>query len=108
MFVRSAVHDAVAMERALWEKPVDGGAISARGKLEAAKSQAATQLAAMRTRGAVEEFAPNPQLLEEGKVRLGAACRVALTVGGLLAEACSQRRQRQLLRLSADLQACVH
>ena len=32
---------------------------------------AATQLAAMRTRGAVEEFAPNPQLLEEGKVRLG-------------------------------------
>jgi hypothetical protein len=68
------------MERALWEKPVDGGAISARGKLEAAKSQAATQLAAMRTRGAVEEFAPNPQLLEEGKVRLGAACRAAAVV----------------------------
>jgi hypothetical protein len=59
------------MERALWEKPVDGGAISARGKLEAAKSQVLTQLAAMRTRGAVEEFEPNPQLLEEGKVRRG-------------------------------------
>jgi len=27
------------MERAQWERPVDGGAISERGKLEAAKSQ---------------------------------------------------------------------
>ncbi len=57
------------MERAQWERPVDGGAISARGKLEAAKSQAATQLAAMRSRGAVEEFIPNPELLEQGTVR---------------------------------------
>ena len=56
------------MERAQWERPVDGGAISARGKLEAAKSQVQTQLAVMRARGAVEEFVPNPEVLEEGKV----------------------------------------
>jgi len=35
----SCVCVAVAMERAQWERPVDGGAISERGKLEAAKSQ---------------------------------------------------------------------
>ncbi len=29
-----------------------------------------TQLAAMRTRGAVEDFVPNPELLEEGKVKV--------------------------------------
>lgn len=58
----------LAMERAQWERPVDGGAISARGKLEAAKSQTQTQLAAMRTRGAVEEFTVDPELLEQGKV----------------------------------------
>lgn len=49
---------------------MDGGAISARGKLEAAKAQVQTQLAAMRTRGAVEEFIPNPETLEDGKVPL--------------------------------------
>lgn len=66
---------AVAMERAQWERPVDGGAISARGKLEAAKNQTQTQLAAMRTRGAVEEFIVNPELLEQGKV----PCKPPLT-----------------------------
>lgn len=56
------------MERAQWERPVDGGAISARGRLEAAKAQVEVQLAQMRVRGAVEEFIPNPDVLEEGKV----------------------------------------
>lgn len=58
----------VAMERALWEKPVDGGAISNRGKLEAAKAQVVVLLTTMKARGCKEEFEPNPTLLQNGQV----------------------------------------
>lgn len=56
------------MERALWEKPVDGGAISNRGKLEAAKAQVVVLLTTMKARGCKEEFEPNPTLLQNGQV----------------------------------------
>lgn len=57
------------MERALWEKPVDGGAISERGKLEAAKAQVVVQITAMKARGCKEDFEPNAALLQKGQVR---------------------------------------
>ena len=59
---------AVAMEKAQWEKPVDGGAISERGRLEAAKNQVVVLKELMRVRGCKEEFVPNPALLEQGQV----------------------------------------
>ena len=59
---------AVAMEKAQWEKPVDGGAISERGRLEAAKNQVVVLRELMRVRGCKEEFVPNQALLEQGQV----------------------------------------
>ncbi len=56
------------MEKAQWEKPVDGGAISERGRLEAAKNQVVVLRELMRVRGCKEEFVPNPALLEQGQV----------------------------------------
>jgi len=58
----------VAMEKAQWEEPVDGGAISERGRLEAAKNQVVVLRELMRVRGCKEEFVPNPALLEQGQV----------------------------------------
>ena len=56
------------MEKALWEKPVDGGAISERGRLEAAKNQVEVLRVMMKSRGCKEEFEPNPKLLQAGQV----------------------------------------
>ena len=60
---------AVALERAAWSEPVEAGAISARGRLQAAEGQAAELLLAIRSRGCKEAFLANPALLQEGKVR---------------------------------------
>ena len=59
---------AVAMEKAQWEKPVDGGAISERGRLEAAKNQVVVLQTMMKSRGCKEDFVPNQALLEQGQV----------------------------------------
>ena len=58
------------MEKAQWEQPVDGGAISERGRLEAAKNQVVVLQTMMKSRGCKEEFVPNQALLEQGQVRL--------------------------------------
>ena len=67
----------VALERAAWSEPVEAGAISARGRLQAAEGQAAELLAAIRTRGCKEAFLANPALLQEGKVRAPRCCACA-------------------------------
>lgn len=59
---------AVQLERNMWQQPVDGGAISARGKLAAAEDQARKILEQLTTRGLKEAFIPNPALLENGQV----------------------------------------
>ncbi|KAK9840654.1 hypothetical protein WJX81_007501 [Elliptochloris bilobata] len=58
----------LAMERKAWSQPVDAGAISDRGKQQAAEGEAAGLQAMMRTRGCKEDFVPNPELLQEGMV----------------------------------------
>ncbi|KAK9837885.1 hypothetical protein WJX74_007198 [Apatococcus lobatus] len=58
----------LAMERNLWQLPVDAGAISARGRQKAAEEQMRAQLELIRQRGCNEEWEANPELLEQGKV----------------------------------------
>lgn len=58
----------VAMERTAWQQPVDAGAISDRGKLQAAEEKSKDLLEAIRKRGCREQFMPNAQLLGEGQV----------------------------------------
>lgn len=58
----------LALERNMWQKPVDGGAISARGKRGAAEDKAREHLAMIRSRGCTEPFTPAPELLDDGVV----------------------------------------
>ncbi|GFR47804.1 hypothetical protein Agub_g9580 [Astrephomene gubernaculifera] len=58
----------LAMERSLWQQPVDAGAISERGRLGAAEERCRQLQTSLRERGCVEEFTPNPTLLQEGQV----------------------------------------
>eukprot|EP00803_Ostreobium_quekettii_P010351 evm.model.scf_81.7 EVM.evm.TU.scf_81.7 scf_81:74400-78145(-) len=58
----------LAMERAAWQQPVDAGAISDRGKLQAAEEKSKDLLEAIRKRGCREQFMPNASLLVEGQV----------------------------------------
>ncbi|CAL8471625.1 g11167 [Coccomyxa elongata] len=58
----------LAMERKAWSEPVAAGAISERGRQQAAESQAAEQLVQIKARGCKEEFIAKPDLLAEGKV----------------------------------------
>jgi len=57
------------MERNMWQKPVDAGAISARGKRGAAEEQCRQLQEQLRLMGCKEEFTPNEQLLDDGMVR---------------------------------------
>ncbi len=59
----------VQLERTLWQSPVDGGAISSRGKLAAAEDTARNIVASLQLRGLKEKFVANPALLENGQVR---------------------------------------
>lgn len=54
------------IQRSRWEKPVDAGSISERGKAAAAKSQAKTLLQTLFDRGLKEEMVYDPALLEQG------------------------------------------
>eukprot|EP00793_Prasinoderma_coloniale_P003378 PRCOL_00006614-RA len=54
-------------QRALWEQPVDSGAVSERGALPAAKNRAAELEAAIRARGLTEPIEWNQELLRQGK-----------------------------------------
>lgn len=56
-----------AVQRGRWEKPVDAGSISERGKVAAAKSQAKTLLQTLFDRGLKEEMVYDPALLEQGQ-----------------------------------------
>jgi hypothetical protein len=58
----------VAMERAAWSEPVAAGAISERGRQQAAEGAAEELLRLIRQRGCKEAFLPNAALLHEGKV----------------------------------------
>lgn len=58
----------LALERNQWQKPVDAGAISARGKRGAAEDKARELLELIRNRGCTEPFTPAPELLDEGTV----------------------------------------
>jgi hypothetical protein len=68
---------AVAIERSMWQQPVDAGAISERGRKGAAEERSRQLQAALKDRGCREIFTPNPTLLLEGQVR------AALASGGL-------------------------
>jgi hypothetical protein len=59
---------AVALERTLWQQPVDAGAISQRGKLGAAEEKAGQLIKALKDRGCKEEFTPNPSFMIDGLV----------------------------------------
>lgn len=58
----------LALERNMWQKPVDAGAISARGKQAAAEDKAKNILAELAGRGLKEKFVPNPSLMTDGQV----------------------------------------
>ncbi|KIY92534.1 hypothetical protein MNEG_15429 [Monoraphidium neglectum] len=58
----------LALERNQWQKPVDGGAISQRGKRGAAEDKARELLTIIRQRGCTEPFTPAPELLDDGLV----------------------------------------
>lgn len=62
------MYAAVALERAAWQQPVDGGAISQRGKAAAAEEKARQLVEMIKNRGCKEDFVPNPTLVLEGKV----------------------------------------
>eukprot|EP00897_Mesotaenium_endlicherianum_P007252 jgi/Mesen1/6555/ME000334S05900 len=55
------------IQKAYWEKPVDAGSISERGKAAAALSQAKTLLQIFTDRGLKEEMVYDPALIEQGK-----------------------------------------
>ena len=61
------------MERDQWQKPVDAGAISQRGKQGAAEEKSKQLLEQIRQKGCKEEFVPNPDLLADGLVDFMAA-----------------------------------
>lgn len=65
----AALH-AVALERTAWTQPVESGAISERGKRGAAEQTAKMLIAKLRDRGCMEDFTPNPGLMDQGLVRL--------------------------------------
>eukprot|EP00882_Tetradesmus_deserticola_P011845 GHRQ01012537.1.p1 GENE.GHRQ01012537.1~~GHRQ01012537.1.p1 ORF type:complete len:274 (+),score=150.52 GHRQ01012537.1:738-1559(+) len=58
----------LALERKAWQSAVDAGAISARAKPAAAADKARELQAAIKARGCVEEFTPDPDLMAEGQV----------------------------------------
>eukprot|EP00879_Flechtneria_rotunda_P004235 GHRR01004483.1.p1 GENE.GHRR01004483.1~~GHRR01004483.1.p1 ORF type:complete len:434 (+),score=139.37 GHRR01004483.1:216-1517(+) len=58
----------LALERKAWQSAVDAGAISARAKPAAAAEKAKELQAQLRARGCVEDFTPDPDLLQEGQV----------------------------------------
>lgn len=58
----------LAIERTMWQQPVDAGAISERGRRGAAEEISSQLIAALRARGCKEEFTPNEALLNEGQV----------------------------------------
>ncbi|KAG2447281.1 hypothetical protein HYH02_007611 [Chlamydomonas schloesseri] len=63
----------LAIERTMWQQPVDAGAISERGRKGAAEEKARQLQAVLRERGCKEDFTPNPTLLLEGQVEFLAA-----------------------------------
>ncbi|KAK9918864.1 hypothetical protein WJX75_007628 [Coccomyxa subellipsoidea] len=77
----------LAMERKAWSEPVAAGAISERGRLEAAKSQAQELLVMIKSRGCKEEFVAKQDLLLEGKVDFEPAA-------ALTEEELAQRREQ--------------
>ncbi|KAL3161552.1 hypothetical protein ABBQ32_010419 [Trebouxia sp. C0010 RCD-2024] len=58
----------LALERTAWQSPVDAGAISERGKLQAAEEQLKALQAQIVQRGCKEDFQPDPELMKNGKV----------------------------------------
>ncbi|KAI8462566.1 MAG: hypothetical protein J3K34DRAFT_499650 [Monoraphidium minutum] len=58
----------LALERDQWQRPVDAGAISQRGKRAAAEDKSRELLTLIRQRGCTEPFTPAPELLDDGKV----------------------------------------
>jgi len=83
----------LAMERTLWQTPVDAGAISARGKRMAAEETARALVAQLRSRGLTEDLVANPSLLDQGLVDF-------LPVAGLSPEeeAAIRARQEEMAR----------
>jgi hypothetical protein len=63
VFVTTAAAAAAAVQSA-----VDAGAISARAKPAAAAEKARDLQAALKARGCVEEFTPDPELMADGQV----------------------------------------
>lgn len=86
----------LAMERNLWQNAIDAGAISARGRRAAAEQKVAEVMAVLKMRGCVEEFVPDPMLLEEGKVdfQVGQAVDQQELDARRAAAAANQRLQR--------------
>lgn len=70
----------LALERTMWQQPVDAGAISQRGKQAAADQKVSELLAIMKQRGCKEEFVPNPSLLLDGQVSATAVWRCVVVV----------------------------
>ncbi len=68
----------LALERNLWQQPVDAGAISQRGKQGAAEEMAKALLTQIKARGCKEEFVANPMLLSNGQVSMGECITVIL------------------------------
>ena len=71
----------VMLEKAAWTQPVSAGAISERGRAQAAEGQAAELLAALRTRGCNEDMVAVPELLLEGKAS-NRECGLGRRAGG--------------------------
>ncbi|DBB04825.1 hypothetical protein WJX82_007389 [Trebouxia sp. C0006] len=58
----------LALERTAWQQPVSAGAISERGKLQAAEEQLKVLLAQIQQRGCKEDFQPDAALMKDGQV----------------------------------------
>ncbi|DBA83438.1 TPA: hypothetical protein ACH3X2_006375 [Trebouxia sp. C0005] len=60
----------LALERTAWQQPVSAGAISERGKLQAAEEQLKVLLAQIQQRGCKEDFQPDAALMKDGQVAI--------------------------------------
>lgn len=58
----------LALERTAWQQPVSAGAISERGKLQAAEEQLKVLVAQIQLRGCKEDFQPDAALMKDGQV----------------------------------------
>eukprot|EP01023_Acetabularia_acetabulum_P041681 TRINITY_DN4075_c0_g1_i2.p1 TRINITY_DN4075_c0_g1~~TRINITY_DN4075_c0_g1_i2.p1 ORF type:complete len:383 (-),score=63.79 TRINITY_DN4075_c0_g1_i2:1778-2926(-) len=60
----------IAMEREMWQQPVDAGALSSRANRQAAEEKSKDLIKMIKSRGCNEHFIPNADLLDQGQVEM--------------------------------------